>query len=228
VQAKPQPAAERLEGGRPKVTGRKRQPQQVIEVGDVAELLGLVLIVGLGDGADNVAEADRVGHREKRQPELARPLGEFGCHGRAAGAQPDDEPARADPGQPLGEVHLVTWRCPDTRSVRQEQFARSEVVPRRRQIGRVRPGDLAVQPASAPDQRQLQPGTVQQPSHGHGHWLPAPSSSLSRPGPVRSGPGAMPVIPRYERVQEVCNAVGWPKAGSRPMLAGMNAVGARA
>jgi hypothetical protein len=31
----------------------------------------------------------------------------------------------------------------------------------------------------------------------------------------------MPVIPRYECVQEVCAAVGWSKAASRPMLAGM-------
>ncbi len=155
VQAQPEPPAKRIERRRAQVAGRERQPQQVIELSDIAELFRAMPVVGLGDGAHNVAEPDRVGHGEQGQFELAGALGELGGDGSAAGAQPDHEPAGSDPGQPLGEVRLRGGRCADPCPVRQQQLTRAEIVPRRRQVGRVRPGDLPVQPGSAPDQRQL-------------------------------------------------------------------------
>jgi hypothetical protein len=178
VQPEAEPPAERVEGGRPEVTGREREPQQVVELGDVAELLRGVLVVRLRHRPDDVAEPDRVRDGEQRHPELADPRGELGRHRRAARAQADHQPARPDPCEPLGEVDLRTGRRADACSVGEQQLARPEVIPRLWQVRRVRPGDLVVQPRRASDQSELQPWPVEQAADGHGHGSPTPTSPL--------------------------------------------------
>src|SRR5262245_46720814 len=74
VQAKPETSAERLKGRRPEVTSSQRQPQQIVELSHVAELLRPVLVVRLGDGAHDVAEADRVRDCKQWQLELTSAL----------------------------------------------------------------------------------------------------------------------------------------------------------
>jgi hypothetical protein len=69
-----------------------------------------VLVVGLGDGPHDVAEPDRVRRGKQRQLEFADPLGELGRKWRTTRAETDHEPARRDPRQPLGKVHLGVGR----------------------------------------------------------------------------------------------------------------------
>jgi hypothetical protein len=72
-QAKPSP--DRPEGGRPEVTRGEGQPEQVVELRDVAEPLARVPVVGPGDRPNDVAEPDRVRHRQQGQAKLPRPHG---------------------------------------------------------------------------------------------------------------------------------------------------------
>jgi len=159
VQPQAEPPAKRIERRRPEIPRRQGQPQQVIEMGNVAELLGPVL-VGLGDSPHDVAEPDRVRHGEQRQLEVPGALGQLRRERSATGAKADHQPARADSRQPLSEVHLAAGLCPYSGSVREQQLSWTEVVPRLRQVRRMRPGDLAVQTRASADQGELQAGLV--------------------------------------------------------------------
>jgi hypothetical protein len=92
VQAKAEPATERIERRWSQVTGGQGQPQQVVELGDVTEVLGTVLVVGLGDGPHDVAEPGRIRRGEQRQLEFADPLASSGVTGAPPVPRPTTSP----------------------------------------------------------------------------------------------------------------------------------------